>query len=787
MSRLVDPTLCPDCRATPRRVGHLHRPAGSRLTGSLAADLWRRDGRRRPDRRAAPRPLRPARPGRPPRRPRRHRPPRHCRRSRPGPPRRRAHGGSGGVGARGAAVAGRALPARGRGRLRRGHLEPARPHRSHARAARGHRRCWRSSPSCSPARTCAEPPRPSGSSSPGCSPSTCSGAQSAGLAGLDALDWRGTGALVGVALLALGLGVAAWALGQRGRPAVRRRGGRRGRSPRALRSTNVWLAENPAVACTIAVPVLAVLFVAAAAPAPRRGVRHGRAGAGLLAGLLARGLGPRPGDSRPRRVVVRRPRLAPARAAAVSPPWPCTCRRCPRWHARSPPASRCFALVLLANAPETLRHRDPRPGRRERHPARAGAARGRSRRAPGPWGPRRSPGSACSASAWCWRSHPWDDAHPCSDPDGSSAIDAHARAPPTPVAAAWTSWPASARRGRRDPRPAPPSGARPAPGRRRPVSSVPWPRRSLALGGLVLVLRPRAARCGPASLAAAARDGHRSRCRLVGARRRRRRAGPAVSTTAYLAGLTLYTGRRQRPADRHRHVGLLRGPRRRLRPARAGRQRRSSAAVSGGARRPGRRLGSGGVGGPGRRGRRRARDRPGRLRRARGSARRTGHASRDAARDPRGDRAGARCRSPRLCRRDERTSRDGSDHRRQRDLPGRGGQPRPRPARLARRRGARASPPSSGWPSTSRLPSSTPSPPPRCSSRPAPGGCGPTRRPTASLVLGSGLTLALLPSLLLALDEPVSLRGALIGAAGVAGARVRACSSGSRHRSCSAP
>ncbi len=35
------------------------------------------------------------------------------------------------------------------------------------------------------------------------------------------------------------------------------------------------------------------------------------------------------------------------------------------------------------------------------------------------------------------------------------------------------------------------------------------------------------------------------------------------------------------------------------------------------------------------------------------------------------------------------------------------------------------------------------------------------------LVLGSGLTLALLPSLLLALDEPVSLRGALIGAAGV--------------------
>jgi hypothetical protein len=34
-------------------------------------------------------------------------------------------------------------------------------------------------------------------------------------------------------------------------------------------------------------------------------------------------------------------------------------------------------------------------------------------------------------------------------------------------------------------------------------------------------------------------------------------------------------------------------------------------------------------------------------------------------------------------------------------------------------------------------------------------------------MLGSGLTLTLLPSLLLALDEPVSIRGALIGAAGV--------------------
>ena len=52
--------------------------------------------------------------------------------------------------------------------------------------------------------------------------------------------------------------------------------------------------------------------------------------------------------------------------------------------------------------------------------------------------------------------------------------------------------------------------------------------------------------------------------------------------------------------------------------------------------------------------------------------------------------------------------------------------------------------------------------------------------------LGSGLTLALLPSLLLALDEPVSLRGALIARRRRARARRRVSSSGWRPRSCSA-
>ncbi len=85
------------------------------------------------------------------------------------------------------------------------------------------------------------------------------GVQSAGLAGLDALDGRGTGALVGTSLLAMGLGVGAWARGQRvgrlyGAEAVAVAGAL------VICVTNVWGAENPAIACTLAVPVLAALF-----------------------------------------------------------------------------------------------------------------------------------------------------------------------------------------------------------------------------------------------------------------------------------------------------------------------------------------------------------------------------------------------------------------------------------------------------------------------------------------------------------------------------------------------
>ncbi len=86
------------------------------------------------------------------------------------------------------------------------------------------------------------------------------GAQSAGLAGLDALDWRGTGALVGCALTALGLLVGLWA---RSQPVSRLIGSEAVAVIGALvlASTNAWSAQNPAVGAAIAAPVLVGLFV----------------------------------------------------------------------------------------------------------------------------------------------------------------------------------------------------------------------------------------------------------------------------------------------------------------------------------------------------------------------------------------------------------------------------------------------------------------------------------------------------------------------------------------------
>ncbi|MET0998316.1 MAG: hypothetical protein ABWX73_06345, partial [Marmoricola sp.] len=86
-------------------------------------------------------------------------------------------------------------------------------------------------------------------------------AESAGLAGLDALSWRGTGALVGGALLLMGVAVGAWARGQ----TVNRLFGPEGVAvvgALVLCLTNAWGAENPALATTVAIPLLAGSFVA---------------------------------------------------------------------------------------------------------------------------------------------------------------------------------------------------------------------------------------------------------------------------------------------------------------------------------------------------------------------------------------------------------------------------------------------------------------------------------------------------------------------------------------------
>jgi hypothetical protein len=114
------------------------------------------------------------------------------------------------------------------------------------------------------------------------------GARSAGLAGLDALDWRGTGALVGVILLCLGIGVGMWARGQviarlYGAEAVAVAGAL------LVTSTNGWLATDPAVGAAIAVPVLVALFVLL-----RREIfvaAYGMGGLALASWLVLLGLG----------------------------------------------------------------------------------------------------------------------------------------------------------------------------------------------------------------------------------------------------------------------------------------------------------------------------------------------------------------------------------------------------------------------------------------------------------------------------------------------------------------
>lgn len=86
------------------------------------------------------------------------------------------------------------------------------------------------------------------------------GAQSAGLAGLDTLSWHGTGVLVGAALLAMGTGVGVWA---RRQPVGRLYGVQVAAAAGGLVLclTDVWVAENPAVATTIAIPLFAAYLL----------------------------------------------------------------------------------------------------------------------------------------------------------------------------------------------------------------------------------------------------------------------------------------------------------------------------------------------------------------------------------------------------------------------------------------------------------------------------------------------------------------------------------------------
>jgi hypothetical protein len=82
------------------------------------------------------------------------------------------------------------------------------------------------------------------------------GAQSAGLAGLDALSWRGTGALVGAALLMTGTGLGLWARHQ----VIGRLYGVQGVAAAGalvLCLAEVWSADDPAAATAVAIPLLA--------------------------------------------------------------------------------------------------------------------------------------------------------------------------------------------------------------------------------------------------------------------------------------------------------------------------------------------------------------------------------------------------------------------------------------------------------------------------------------------------------------------------------------------------
>jgi hypothetical protein len=113
-------------------------------------------------------------------------------------------------------------------------------------------------------------------------------AQSAGLAGLDVLSWRGTSALVGAALLGLGIGVGGWA---RSQPVNRLYGAETLAviGGLVLCSTNAWAAENPAIGTTIAIPLLGGSFVLLRKQVPI--AAYGLGGLAALSWLVLLGAG----------------------------------------------------------------------------------------------------------------------------------------------------------------------------------------------------------------------------------------------------------------------------------------------------------------------------------------------------------------------------------------------------------------------------------------------------------------------------------------------------------------
>ena len=178
-------------------------------------------------------------------------------------------------------------------------------------------------------------------------------AQSAGLAGLDALDWRGTSALVGGALLALGVGVGTWASSQ----PVRRLYGAEvfaALGVLVLCLGNGWLADNPAVGTTVAIPLLAGLAVLLRRSVPL--TAYAAAGLAVVSWLYLLGLGWERAleDEHPGGVVVRPAGLATPRRSGPGRRSSCTLPGVPAPLRPVAAGAALLPLLILANAPYTV-------------------------------------------------------------------------------------------------------------------------------------------------------------------------------------------------------------------------------------------------------------------------------------------------------------------------------------------------------------------------------------------------------------------------------------------------